>query len=94
MAYDSTRDLYASVARGAVHPGRKAEAVVPDDEVDFETYPKSLWIGTAGVVQVVPVDNETDDPVPFKVAQGPFPMQVRRVFATDTTADDIVAVYY
>lgn len=68
-------------------------AVTPNDSVDLTTYAKALYIGVAGDVNVIPVENSDDDPVLFKAHPvGYMPVQVRRVLSDQTTATDIVAL--
>ena len=64
--------------------------------------PASLFIGTSGDLNVLMVDHpDTDIPtaasrgaVLFKnVPVGPFPYAVKKVFSTNTTATQIIAIY-
>lgn len=93
MSYDGSRDRYRESTVDVISQARSAAAVVPSDATDFAVYPKALYVGTAGVLVCIPVDNADNESVSFTVPQGPFPVQVRRVLATGTTADNIVALY-
>jgi hypothetical protein len=70
-----------------------AIAITPSDATDLTTYAKALYVGVAGDVRVLPVSNGDGAPVTFKNHPvGYAPVQVRRVFATGTTAGDIVGL--
>lgn len=73
-------------------PAYSAAAVVPSDSVNLIGEVKSLYIGGAGNVRVLTSNGET---VTFSGMQaGSYLLvQVRRVFATNTTATNIVALY-
>lgn len=93
MPADPTKDRGGSLPRTAGQPARGAAAVTPNDTTDLPTYARALFIGTAGNISVIPVNNDDAAPVTLKVAAGVLPVQVRRVRATGTTAADIVALY-
>jgi hypothetical protein len=85
-------DPYSNL-NGILDPGREAIAVTPSDSTNLTDIPKALFIGTAGDISVDPVDGP-GTAVIFKVPQGVFDaVRVKRVRATGTTADDIVAIY-
>ena len=70
-----------------------AVAVTPDDSNDLASVPTyGLYIGTTGDVKVDMADGST---VTFSGLKGGivYPFEVKRVYATDTTATDIVALY-
>lgn len=75
----------------------QVQSVTPSDTENFqyETQPNRgavLYVGTAGDLRVLTPNN--DDVVFKNVAEGSFlPVQVVRVFSTDTTAEDIVALW-
>jgi hypothetical protein len=82
--------------------GYNAQAVTPSNTTDLSlaggtfNNPQStgalLFVGTAGNIQVTMVGGQT---VVFKnIAAGTFlPIQVKRVWATNTTATDIIAIF-
>src|SRR5512146_2570067 len=93
--YVADRDRYP----GAVHPNypsRDALAVTPSDTKDLTDatgdampcYAKALYVGVTGDVKVIPAGHTADDTgVTFTAHPvGYLPVQVRRVFATGTTA--------
>ena len=97
MPYTATADQYAAV-RGPSQPARNAFHPVPSDTEDMAVYARSLKINTAGTIYVLPVEaykNNVLTPIKLTVAAGEvIPMQVARIFATNTTllaAGDIVA---
>lgn len=73
-------------------PARTAFAITPDDATDLTTVPRELYVGTGGNLKITLVDGGT---VVFaNVPDGArLPYRAKRVFATLTTAADIVGVY-
>ena len=70
-----------------------AVAITPDDANDLATTPtEGLYIGVTGDVKVDMIDGST---VTFTALKGGivYPYSVSRVYATGTTATDIVALY-
>ena len=78
---------------------RRAAIVVPSDTVDipFVGAPDDVWacvlyVGTGGDVRVL--TDGGDDIVLKNVADGTFlPVQVKRVFSTNTSASGIIALW-
>lgn len=70
----------------------KAVAVTPSDSADLARNAiKGLYVGTTGNVKVTTVGGLT---VTFNtVPVGFFPVQVKRVWSTGTTASNIIALY-
>lgn len=70
-----------------------AVAVTPADAGRFSS-PGTLFVGGYGDINVLLEDMEdSDDPADglvFKGVSGDFPRSVKKVFATDTTAKDII----
>lgn len=94
MVYAPASDKYSQYPKTLNSPARNAVAVVTSDTVDLSIYAKKLWIGVTGDVKVILVGDLDAAPVTFKaVPVGWLEVQVRRVFATGTTATNIVAVY-
>lgn len=71
-------------------PAVGAVSVTPDDSADLAVPARALYIGGEGNVRVAMANG---DVVTFMAASGFFPASVRRVYATSTTATDIVALY-
>ncbi len=72
-------------------PATRAVAVTTSDDDDLADNASSLWIGGAGNVKVTTVEG---DEVTFNgcAAGSVLPVQVSRVWATGTTATNIVAL--
>ena len=71
---------------------RMFRAITPDDDTDLDPPARALFVGTGGNVVVHNMEGEsvTITNVPDGVI---FPCWVKRVLDTDTTADDIIAIY-
>ncbi len=105
--YDVNMDRYC--VQGEPLPGqpaRRAIAVTTSDTKDVTNatgdaapcYAKALYIGVTGDVAIVTARDNSNalagTAVTFKaVPVGFFPVQVRRVMATNTTATNIVGLY-
>ena len=79
------------------NPSSKFIAITPDDDNDLsdangEVTTRSIYIGFSGNLSIV---NHEGDSVTFVgVVAGTFlPIQAKRVLATDTTAQNLVALY-
>lgn len=80
---------------GAESPGFDAVPVTPSDTQDLEldsdvTPARALYVGTEGDLKIITMGNKE---VTFKAVKGWVPMMTRRVYATGTTAQEIVAIY-
>ena len=76
---------------GPVGPATRAVAITPADNVPLPMMARSLWIGTAGDVCLLPRDGLA--PVVLKnVPVGVLHVWCSQVFATGTTASNIVAL--
>lgn len=75
-----------------ISPAKSAAAVTPSDSADLTNgVCRSLYIGTTGNLAVLMSDGSS---VSFVAApNGVFPIKVKRVLSTGTTATDIVALY-
>lgn len=92
MAYDKNRDKSWAEA-GATVPAKRAVVIAPHDANDLLEYPKALRINVGGTLKIIPSKNADADAVTITVAAGEIlPIQVRRVFATGTTATGILAL--
>lgn len=93
MPYDSSQDRTQGKP-STPYQARKAKAVTPSDTADLSPYAKAIYVGGAGDVRCILVDSSDLEAVTFVgMAVGWHPIQVRRVFATGTTATNIVAVW-
>lgn len=74
-----------------LNPASGGYAVTPNDTTDLPNGTSTcLWVGTEGALTVVMRDGMT---LTFTGAVGWMPIQVSRVKATGTDADDIIACY-
>lgn len=94
MPADPDRDALRAHAPTAAAPARRATAVTPHDADDLNPYAKALYLGQGGDLTVIPVGAGDDAAVTLAGhPAGYVAVQVRRVLATGTTADDIVALF-
>lgn len=105
--YNVDRDRWdVTDTRGPHMPARRAIAVTPSDTKDVtnatgdgaRVYASGLYVGVSGDVAVVVASDASNagagTAVTFKaVPVGWFPVQVRRVMSTGTTASQIVGLY-
>ncbi len=82
--YQGMNDLLSPASDGA--------AVVPNDTTDLPIASKRLWVGGAGNVKI---NTLLGNPLTYTAVPAGTYLQVRasRVFATGTTATNIVAEY-
>ncbi len=89
----SDKDPYAQRSTEVASQARGAATIVPDDDNDLVVDAKALYIGTGGDITVTPINNADNDPILFaNHPVGYLRVQVKRVWATGTDADDIVAL--
>lgn len=74
-------------------PSRQAILITPDDVNDLDITPRALYIGSQGDVTVLMADDLTNTPITFAGMVGFNPIMVKRVFALNTDADNIIALY-
>lgn len=68
-----------------------AKLITPSDTLDITPKPCQLYIGGAGNIKVDMA--KTGTAIVFAAASGFLPINVTRVYATDTTASGIVAIW-
>jgi len=76
-------------------PGQSVKAITPSDSTDFTGNPyRALYIGEAGDVAVVAIEDASNEPQTFvAVPAGQIlPICVKRVMATNTTAGSILGI--
>ena len=84
-------DIFRRHSGGLESPGLHAAEVLPDDGTDLAYTSRALHVGIGGDVRLTMAGGET---VTIRnVAAGMLPIRVQRVFATGTTAGDIVALW-
>ena len=72
--------------------GRRAYAVTPHDTNLLNPTARGLYIGTAGTLRVTHVDDSDPVDYPVTIAGAIYPIAVKRVHSTGTTATDIIAL--
>ena len=85
-------DHFENFETGLTSPVENSLAVTPNDGTDLSTTTRALWVGVAGDINI---DTKGGGTVTLKnVAAGSLlPFRVSRVWATGTTATDIVALW-
>lgn len=85
-------DNFTTFRTALESPGNNAIAVTPNNSADLSTHARGLYIGVAGDVKVTTAGG---DSVVLKgaVAGSVIPVRVSRVWASQTTASSIVALY-
>lgn len=83
-------DDFKEFASGLESPATRISSVTPDDGADIPVASRALNVANAGTVRVTTVFGDTET---VYVAAGiTFPIRVRRIWATGTTASGIVAL--
>ena len=72
-------------------PAQYAAVVIPSDGTPLQSPARSLYIGVAGNVRVLTVGGS--DVILNNVPVGILPIQVSKVFNSNTTASSIVAMW-
>lgn len=67
-------------------PSEAPFSITPNDGVDLTITPRAVIIASAGTMKVTKLDGTTDT---LTLPAGIFPMRVRRIWATGTTATGI-----
>ncbi len=74
--------------------GETAVAVTPNNSTDLATFPtRGIYVGVSGNIKVDMAGTGTAIILKNLAAGVVHPLAVKRVYSTDTTATDIVAVY-
>lgn len=84
-------DDFASYQPGLTSPAERAFAVTAADDTDLARIPRAIYVGGAGSLSGVMLSGET---VSFTLLQAGmiYPLRLRRIHATGTTATGIVAL--
>jgi hypothetical protein len=72
-------------------PARSAFEITAHDSTDFTNETRGLIVGTGGTIEAVMADNGNG--VTMILAQGYYPLALKRINATGTTATDLVGLY-
>jgi len=81
-------DTFNSHAISVTAPPSNALLVTPDDTTDLPFVSRALYIGTAGTLRVLTLGGQD---VTYQGVSGTKVLRVSRVFATGTTAANIIA---
>ena len=81
-------NYYAHIQPTLDAPATGAFDITPNDSTDLSVLPRSLYVGTAGDLEVI-MDGTT---VILVGASGFLPIRPSRVKSTNTTASDIVGL--
>jgi hypothetical protein len=83
-------DAFAKLTTGLESPATHLETVTPSDTDDLALVSRAINVATSGSIRVTALDGSTET---LHVTAGiAFPVRVRRVWATGTTATGIVAL--
>jgi len=82
-----------SQTTGQVLPASNAMVVTPSDTLDFDVILRGLYVGVAGNVNVLLAKDSSPVVLVGVPAGSLLPLRVKRVFATSTTATNLVGVY-
>ena len=84
------QDKFADYSGGLESPATGLLMVTPDDANDLLRVSRALNVGTGGAVRLTTIDGDTGT---VHIAAGStFPVRAVRIWATGTTATDIVAL--
>ena len=79
---------------GAIHPVVFAATVTPNDSTDLTNVTTAIYIGTTGNMQVTMMGGAAGSTVVFaNLPVGWQPIRASRIWATNTTASNIVACW-
>jgi hypothetical protein len=85
-------DKFENYSTALSSPASKAFAITPNDTADLAVSTRGLWIGGDGSVKITTVDGDTVT-LSGCGAGTVVPVRVKRVFATGTTATNILGFY-
>lgn len=80
-------DPFATLTPGLQSPAVVIDRIDPDDQNDLARVTRALNVATSGIVHLVTVEGSQGDV--FITAGVAFPIRVRRILATGTTATGI-----
>ena len=83
----------AYLSADATVSAHRASAITPSDVTVFEQPTRGLYIGGAGNITVDMADGGSSVLFVGLLGGGVYPFQVTRIYATGTTATNIVALY-
>jgi hypothetical protein len=84
-------DTFEGFAPGLESPATRLKSIAPNDSADLEHASRGLNAASAGLVRVTTLGGDTE--TVFLAAGIAFPLRVRRIWQTGTTATGIVVLY-
>jgi len=84
------QDPFADFQSGLTAPATMLFPIAANDAADLGTFVRGLTVATSGLVRVTTV--EDTQAVIFITAGAPFPVRVKKVWATGTDATGIVGL--
>ena len=81
-------DIFHKHAPSLTTPPAHAQTVTPDDVTDLVNVTRAVYVGTAGDLRVL---TQGGHDVTYRNLSGTKVLRAQRIFATGTTASDIVA---
>lgn len=85
-------DFFSRFASDLSSPATGGQDITPSDGTDLTIFSRALWVGGAGSLRVITVEDDTINLVGIP-AGTLMPIRVKRVLATGTTATAIVALW-
>ncbi len=85
-------DIFDSLTSGLNSPATGGFDIAPDDDADLSTLPRALMVGGGGDVAVICKDGSALT-LPGLAPGAVYPVRVRRVLITGTTATEIKGLY-
>lgn len=86
------KDTFEGMLPGLTSPAEGVLSIAPNDALDLDKIPRVLMVATVGNVAVVMKDG-TSGVLPGLQPGVPYPVRVKRVLASGTTATGIVGLY-
>lgn len=86
-------DLFSIFRSNLESPAKFGEAVTPNDGADLPTVSRSLYIGNGGNVNCIMAGSTANTLYQNTQSGSVLPFRVKKIWATGTTANAIVAVY-
>lgn len=74
-------------------PAPNGYAITPDNDADLPDNVRALYVGSAGDIKVDFVDSGSGVVIKNTTAGSILPVQIKRVYATGTTATNLVGLF-
>jgi len=83
-------DIFSTFRSGLESPAEHAVDITPSDSSDLTNFIRAIYVGTEGTLKV---DTLSGDTVTFNGISGILPVRIKKVYATGTTATNLVGLY-